>query len=1206
MADYDFSGLPKGTVGTVTEELDFKDIPKEDTSLDFSGVPKVQGGPDTVFKTPTEIREFTPELKRLYPVEVKPTDEEVFKKQVVGLTDKIFQHATGIEPEKAIESEKKLENLMSRAPRVAFAYVSPIMAVGFEALQQTKNVVVSAVKKEKYSPLEQRMLSELLPKETPKPLKIGAGITEWLGEIGLMGALANRAKQGLLENTIKEIGSKLEEKGYGTGKVEVSKEAIKEAVKGTTLEDEASRYLKARQAEILPKTAKLPEVSPEASPVAKEQLIANLETNLNQYKTVKNVTPEIEQKILDTETQLRELKQPAPQTPEGKPLDLITQKPLSTFPKNISMPIQDEASNMIQELGESEFQQGGAVRGEEREFLNYAQGYSSFPAWFKALGRNKEEVTKALQKIVDDAGKDKGKLVEQLKEAILSRKIQGDTGVFDMPIPASEQLIQDLKDSGFKLPQVEQVPASEEYLQQQQGEIDYQACRANLEKESEFEHQKLMDEMGDYIKSDLIQPVNLPNEALVKNIGKFKSALGQEFIRYYGLTPEARDSFVRLTEGAEVREMDIVDFLKNNVRVTDKDAKYLTYHIEDPNKYPIPDNLKPQATAIQSIYDTIYQELNKRKLLSDKFPQTFINQANDDIANEQAIISELIDKKAIANHERNIIELKKKIDVLEQLRYVPHRYRLLMESQAVNLFREGRVSEKVVSKVNKLLGRKIATLDEAKGLGLIPEEDIRVLTGTYMNYALKKIAIYDFIEDLKKNKTLVMTEKEAPDDWKKILVSQLDGFKVHPYLANALKTYAITPGGSNSLLMRAYDSINRLGKTIVFYNPFIMTLNNAGQNYLAGSLANFNFPKYTWDAVKDFTHKTDFYKDCIKGGLFSAPYNTRPPIEDQIKLVIDEQENKFPFLKTLYKLINPASLYSEIQKVTWNLDRISRLSTARYFVKKGFPLREAIEKTNLFMVDYSFIPDQLRVGLNRVFLTPTYRTQMTRLYYNLARHPIKNKEALGRLLGFHIAVALMATWAGYKIENHYRYVKKLKKPITTKDGKELTEQVIVGPGPLWEYQKYFGRAGSSTLYLNLARVPYIATSLAKNKDWKGEPIYDSALPLEDRARQQIFYLIKTFLAPIEAFDRLGDEEQTAIEKVVNGLAIPVYKRQDSLHYFISQVNRVNADVKDYFRRHKNPTPEESQEVFNEAQKRMDGIMKKISDYEGKAEGGRTK
>lgn len=195
---------------------------------------------------------LTPEMKQRYPLEWIP-DVEI--KQVQVLTDQIYRAATGIEPEKAIKAEKDLTNLMSRGPRIGFAFAAPLYAIGFEAIQQAKNAIVPIFTKEKdkYSPLETRLLTELLPEKLPTPFKIGASIAEWLGEVALMGVLADVAKRGLLENTIKELGGKLTRAGYGEGKVTITKEAIKEAVKGTSLEQEAGRYLKARSIKIEPK-----------------------------------------------------------------------------------------------------------------------------------------------------------------------------------------------------------------------------------------------------------------------------------------------------------------------------------------------------------------------------------------------------------------------------------------------------------------------------------------------------------------------------------------------------------------------------------------------------------------------------------------------------------------------------------------------------------------------------------------------------------------------------------------------------------------------------------------------------------------------------------------------------------------------------------------------------------------------------------------
>lgn len=718
----------------------------------------------------------------------------------------------------------------------------------------------------------------------------------------------------------------------------------------------------------------------------------------------------------------------------------------------------------------------------------------------------------------------------------------------------------------------------------------------HLEEISQFEHQTFTDRFGKYLKSEG-GFVDIPTDAINKNVNTFKDMLGKEFIRYYGLTPEARQAFVKLTESKEIRQDEIVDFVSKQIRLSDEDAEYLTLHIENPQKYPIQPNLKAQADAVNNIFNSIFDELKKRKLLSEKFPQTFIDQANKNIEKEKAVIETLKTEEAKERHRKNIKELENRIEYLKTLGYVPHRYKPMLESIAVNLFKQGRLSEKISSAVTKIKGRKIATLEEAEAKGLIPVKDIRILTGAYMDYALNKIAVYDFIEKLKTNGDIVQKDSTAPDDWEKVMISQLDGYKVHPYLANALENYAFqTP--KKSLLGRGYDAVNRLAKTILFYNPFIMTINDLAQSYMAGSL-NIQFRKNAWESVRDFTTKSDFYKAAIEGGLFSTPYDVRPAIEEQIQVALDEMGKKEVWLKQLINKANPPAVYDQISKITWSLDRIWRLSNVKHFMQKGMSMQEAINRTNLYLVDYSFIPDRLRQNLNRIFLTPTYRSQMWRLYYNFLRHPVKNAGAIARIVGFHVAVALFANMAGYKRENLYRFVKKLKEPIIQSDGTALTERVVLGSSPLFEMHKLFGRAFSRSLYLNLARVPYIGWSIAKNRDWTGNPVYDPALPLDDKSLQILSYVLKSYVAPVDAFLRLGNEEQDAIEKVLNFMAIPIYKRQDSIHYYMGQVRRITGDLKDYRRRHPDVSPEKWQEIVNEGQRRIDNILRKIERMEEK-------
>lgn len=180
-----------------------------------------------------------------------------FDKAVQDFTDKLITVHTGKSLDQLSAEEKFQRNVLGRAPLLGMAFASPLISLGFEALNQAKNAVVTAVKKEPYSPLEQRILSELLPETLPMPVRLGSSLVENLADIALMGGLANVATRGLLKQTISELGTKLEKAGYGSGKVTISEAAIKQAAKGTTLEAEAARYLKMKEMKIqpTPKTA---------------------------------------------------------------------------------------------------------------------------------------------------------------------------------------------------------------------------------------------------------------------------------------------------------------------------------------------------------------------------------------------------------------------------------------------------------------------------------------------------------------------------------------------------------------------------------------------------------------------------------------------------------------------------------------------------------------------------------------------------------------------------------------------------------------------------------------------------------------------------------------------------------------------------------------------------------------------------------------
>lgn len=186
------------------------------------------------------------------PEKMEPTQAD-FDFFTQNLADKLATASSGQTVPEMIESKNKLNGIIMRAPMLATLPVAPIASAVVEGLTQAKNLIVSNVKKEKYSPIEIRVLNELLPKETPTAVRIAAMGGEALTDVALLGGLSNLAKQGLLKDTIKEIGTKLERAGYGTGQKTINMDVVKEAARGSTLDIEAERWLKAKLGDVKPK-----------------------------------------------------------------------------------------------------------------------------------------------------------------------------------------------------------------------------------------------------------------------------------------------------------------------------------------------------------------------------------------------------------------------------------------------------------------------------------------------------------------------------------------------------------------------------------------------------------------------------------------------------------------------------------------------------------------------------------------------------------------------------------------------------------------------------------------------------------------------------------------------------------------------------------------------------------------------------------------
>jgi len=659
------------------------------------------------------------------------------------------------------------------------------------------------------------------------------------------------------------------------------------------------------------------------------------------------------------------------------------------------------------------------------------------------------------------------------------------------------------------------------------------------------------------------------------------------FKRFYGLTPEARRAFTAIEQGKEGIREEVLDqiFNKGLPNLSKAQAEALLWHREQPTRFPIPEGLEREARFVDEMLDWLIAEAESRGLLG-RWPESAIQRIEAEIADLQKDVELDFYKgpKAREGARQKILGLQQRIAKLSRMRYVPHLFGPSLDKQLTTFLHNYRGSKKLSSKFDRFIGRKHDTLDEfiaaIRGLRE-PILDIRVVLADHANYVIDKMVIYDKVEEIKNIPELVQPQEVAPSDWRKVPIAQLQNMRVHPIMAHALREFT-GEYASRKVLLKAYDTVNRVGKFIVFYNPMIMTINDLSQMYVAGSLLSKEmgrtvrgFLKRDLDsAVFDATHKTELFKKIEKLGGFSSPYHGGPSMIDTAQMWVKHESETVPdWRKKIERSIgrelkkedwtNPAVLgkdfYDMVFKATWFMDRIWRVTTVRHFMRQGDSIEKAVEKTLMFMVQYDYLPNFTRVNLNRIFLTPTYRMGMLRMYGNLARHPLRNKGAIGRLIALKTLIWITAASIGYRWMEGYRLVK------SEKGGKE---SVMTLPGPMFEIEKLMGRAWTNTLYLNLARIPYLVASLLKNRDWKGETILNPqeaktpAAKLE-KAVDFVWYLTKTYVAPIERFDLLADDEQDALAKVMGMFAMAKYTRDSprvwlAYKYALAAQNRSKA------------------------------------------------
>lgn len=154
---------------------------------------------------------------------------------------------------KRLKDKQDFAVLTAQLPTLALTGAMPVTALaGFAGLQQLKNLIVTKAKGEKYSPMQIRMLTEMLPEDTNDYIKLGASLLEAVGDTAVIGAGVNKFKKTLLTDAVNNTIDKLKNAGYKitAEQEQLFKTAVNKRVESINPDDAVAINIKTKMAKI--------------------------------------------------------------------------------------------------------------------------------------------------------------------------------------------------------------------------------------------------------------------------------------------------------------------------------------------------------------------------------------------------------------------------------------------------------------------------------------------------------------------------------------------------------------------------------------------------------------------------------------------------------------------------------------------------------------------------------------------------------------------------------------------------------------------------------------------------------------------------------------------------------------------------------------------------------------------------------------------
>jgi len=663
---------------------------------------------------------------------------------------------------------------------------------------------------------------------------------------------------------------------------------------------------------------------------------------------------------------------------------------------------------------------------------------------------------------------------------------------------------------------------------------------------------------------------------------KVHQGISKIFDKYGRLDDKRRRIFTRFENKVVFSGVDAMQIYKNSpwIKLSREQRRKLHFHREYPTKeeFAPKTDAEKEAAAFEEDMNKFILKTDKEKGVEyEKFPDALLARLDSEIKREQKYIEKLTQKKAIEKHRQKLEKLIATRNTVKDMGYIHRTYVLTEDAldKVVKLFQRRTLKEKLSKRPTGFVGRKFVTPEEAiewaNKHGLELSTDPLVNSSRRLMLSMKKWAISDFLKSVRNDPGLVhpahTQDNPAPKDWveiqgfnwQKILGKEFTNPRFEPSFADAINEY-ISGSSRAGPVLRAWRKLLFVTKTLVFYNPLRLGLNDIEQSLLAGvySPTRKGALKRPWrllpfgnavehipKAVNILVNKGDFYREMRDLGLFSNPTFEQQNIVKTMQEFAKGLDATEPNLAKIWrKYMKPVSvdLFKNIRKTAWTFDEFQRVLGVTTLMERGLSLEDAVDRVKLFLADYSRIPNRTARGMADFFLVPRYRISMLRLWGHLLRHPVKERESLA----IYLLTKLFLKSLGYITGGAWVYTQFYRVAHRKEGGKE---DVITLPGPVFELEKWMGRPLLRTLIINL-NVPISALiALYENRDWRGKEIYDKNASDPVKRSQMFAFLLRTLAAPWGAYKyTIGEQkyEQPPEAKVMYHLGLYKYTRKEPL------------------------------------------------------------